>query len=357
MLYQLSNLMPVIINIVLVLLLVLLFCLILHLARKLYGFIRLYTSERVALVVTPPAFDDKVSLATESLFTSTHTLGTSRTLLERILGREFIFTAEIRSTKQTGIQFLMTIDKTKAKALEKLIAAYVPDAKVRREPITQIKSGTKILSYRQAKNYVYPLKPYEFLDTHDPLGYITAAMTKLEDDEQITLLIIYKPVKVKSADRIRLKILKNDAFLPESQNKKNVLNPIFSSINAVLFWFTDAATMTYHQQARSQYNASSAQKDLLYKEQLARGDRPVRTLSYFEHEIIETVSEKLKRPLFKADIRVLVKAKRSNASEYKGGIQSALSLFEVPSYQSLKQVRRPYVKLPQSATPCLDSRC
>ncbi len=342
MLSQLTNIIPVLIKVLIVLLSVLLFCLLLRIARKLYGFICLYTSERVALVVTPPAFDDKVSLATESLFTSTHTLGTSRTILERILGREFIFTAEIRSTKQTGIQFLMTIDKTKAKALEKLITAYVPDAKVQRQPVGQIKNGTKILSYRQAKNYVYPLKPYEFLDTHDPLGYITAAMTKLENDEQITLQIIYKPVRVKSADRIRLKILKNDAFLPESKNKKNLLTPVFSTINDVLFWITDAATMTYHQQAKPQFSASSAQKNLQYKEQLARGDRPVRTLSYFEHEIIETVSEKLKRPLFKADIRVLVKAKRSNVSEYKSGIQSALSLFEVPSYQSLKQVRRPY---------------
>ncbi|HMT56027.1 MAG TPA: hypothetical protein PKD20_04075, partial [Candidatus Saccharibacteria bacterium] len=185
-----------------------------------------------------------------------------------------------------------------------------------------------------------PLKEQEFLDMHDPLSYVTNAMTKLKEDERIMLQLVVRPVRLKSAQVIRNKILRNDAFLPESSSKKFIFSPIVQLINSLLFWVADAASMTYDHQSRSQQSIASARKDIQYKEQIARGDKPVRTLSFFEHEVVESVSEKLKRPLFATDIRIAFNVNRQELKDLKGSIQAALGLFDVPSYQSLKLHRR-----------------
>lgn len=324
--------------------------------RKIYGLLQLYKSKRIALCITPPAFDDKNSIATESLFSAMHALGTSRTLKERMLGREYIYSAEIHSSKQTGIQFFVVADSTKASSLEKLITAYVPDAKVRIEDAIPSAPLSKILSYRQSKSYVYPLKEQEFLDMHDPLSYVTNAMTKLKEDERIMLQLVIKPVRLKSAELIRNKILRNDAFMPESRSKKFVFSPLVQLVNSLLFWVADAASMTYDHQSRSQQSIASARKDLQYKEQIARGDKPVRTLSYFEHEVVESVSEKLKRPLFATDIRIAFKVDKQELKDLKGSIQAALGLFDVPSYQSLKLHRRIHPLIVKLVKVCTERR-
>ena len=324
--------------------------------RKIYGLLQHYKSKRIALCITPPAFDDKNSIATESLFSAMHALGTSRTLKERMLGREYIYSAEIHSSKQTGIQFFVVADSTKASSLEKLITAYVPDAKVQIEDAIPIAPLSKILSYRQSKSYVYPLKEQEFLDMHDPLSYVTNAMTKLKEDERIMLQLVIKPVHLKSAELIRNKILRNDAFMPESRSKKFVFSPLVQLVNSLLFWVADAASMTYDHQSRSQQSIASARKDLQYKEQIARGDKPVRTLSYFEHEVVESVSEKLKRPLFATDIRIAFKVDKQELKDLKGSIQAALGLFDVPSYQSLKLHRRIHPFIVKLVKVCTERR-
>ncbi len=323
--------------------------------RKIYGLLQLYKSKRIALCITPPAFDDKISIATESLFSAMHALG-NRTLKERMLGREYIYSAEIHSSKQTGIQFFVVADSTKASSLEKLITAYVPDAKVRIEDAIPIAPLSKILSYRQSKSYVYPLKEQEFLDMHDPLSYVTNAMTKLKEDERIMLQLVIKPVRLKSAELIRNKILRNDALMPESRSKKFVFSPLVQLVNSLLFWVADAASMTYDHQSRSQQSIASARKDLQYKEQIARGDKPVRTLSYFEHEVVESVSEKLKRPLFATDIRIAFKVDKQELKDLKGSILAALGLFDVPSYQSLKLHRRIHPLIVKLVKVCTDRR-
>lgn len=354
--FQLSNLTPYIIKLLVVVGLLIVITAILYVVRKIYGFAILYKSKRVTLCITPPAFDDKTTIATESLFSAMHALGTSRTLKERILARDYVFSTEIHSSKQTGIQFHIITDTSKSSSLEKLITAYVPDAKVRIEDVVPDAPTSKILSYKQSKSYVYPLKEQEFLDMHDPLSYVTNAMTKLKEDERILLQLVIKPVRLKSAQIIRNKILRNDAFLPESSSKKFIFSPIAQLINGLLFWVADAASMTYDHQTRSQQSISSARKDIRYKEQIARGDKPVRTLSYFEHEVVESVSEKLKRPLFATDIKIAFKVNQQDLKELRGSIQAALGLFDVPSYQSLKLLRRLHPLTRKIVRACTERR-
>ncbi|HMT56246.1 MAG TPA: hypothetical protein PKD20_05235, partial [Candidatus Saccharibacteria bacterium] len=136
--FQLSNLLPILIKLLIVVGLLIASDIILYVVRKIYGLVVLYKSKRVALCITPPAFDDKNSIATESLFSAIHALGTSRTIKDRLLGRDFVFSTEIHSSKQTGIRFYVITDSSKATSLEKLITAYVPDAKVRIEEVIPV---------------------------------------------------------------------------------------------------------------------------------------------------------------------------------------------------------------------------
>lgn len=70
-----------------------------------------------------------------------------------------------------------------------------------------------LLEFTQANHYVLPLMPSQFFDQHDPLSYVTAAMTKLNDNEQATLQLIVTPIKPNDAARLSRRILGNEDIL------------------------------------------------------------------------------------------------------------------------------------------------
>ena len=78
--FQLSSIFPVLVKVLLFVGLLIVIAVVSFVIRKIYGLFQLYKSKRIALCITPPAFDDKNSIATESLFSAMHALGTSRTL-------------------------------------------------------------------------------------------------------------------------------------------------------------------------------------------------------------------------------------------------------------------------------------
>lgn len=301
--------------------------------RFFYSKFYVWRNKRIFIEVTPPAFTDKNNQSTEALFASMYQLGT-QTLLDKLLGHKHVFSAEILSTRQHGIRFLLSAPEERIDVLEKLVDSYVPDAKVKQVDKPTFRPA-RILEYIQARHYAYPLMNHEDLYLNDPLGYITSAMTKLKDKECITYQLILQPVYLRGADILRQKILRNEAFLPNSNVKNSYATPLFSVINKMLFGLADAASMTVNTQPNN-YSVSSAHKDIEYKKQLARGDRPARTLSYFEHELVESVHTKLKRPLLKANLRIVIDANRKDAAKHKKAINSSLGLYTVPKYQSLK---------------------
>ena len=67
---------------------------------------------------------------------------------------------------------------------------------------------------------------------------------------------------------------------------------------------------------------------------ITQHDRPARVLSAFELELMETMHQKITRPLFQVNVRVLIKS--SGASQHVAAFKSALDSYSVPPYQSLK---------------------
>lgn len=307
-------------------------------ARKLTNLIRQLHTKYVLLEVTPTAFDDKSMEATSALFSALHSLGSARTLREKLLGIRHSFSVEILSTQVGGIRYIIRTPEHKSKTVQKTIRSYMNNARVNViEDYLAENLQQTTLRFGAKKNYTYPLRSHEELTNHDPIGYITAALTQLNDDELIAMQIVFEPHKPWSASRTRNKILRNDTYLPNASNKLAWLRVAAKIINKINFGIMDAMSAGFH--PTETYPKTYSQADRQFDRQMtvARGERPVRQLSYFEHEVVESISEKLKQPLFRSDVRFIVcSANRTRIKEHRETIQSAMGLYEVPKYQGFK---------------------
>lgn len=292
------------------------------------------------LEVTPPSRTDRAPIATSQLFSALHGLGLSQRWYEWLLGIKSSFALEIVSSRKDGIRFMVRVPASKAKTLERSIISYVPDVKVKavKDYLPVASKQTKVFSFRQTKHFAFPLAEHEKLDSHDPVGYLTNAMTKLQDNELMSIQYVITPMRNRQAERLRNKILHNEDLLAALDKKSSALPSVTTAINTVLFGLLEGVGSAYHGSSKLQYQ--SAQRDLEYKKQVAKNIKPVRTLSYFEHELVESIHRKLSQPLFHTEIRALVAANsKEEMRQRRSNIVSALNLLNVPKYQALKAQR------------------
>ena len=311
---------------------------VLFIVRKIYLFLYLRKRPTTLLELTPPARGDKTPEATGQLLLSIFSLLSTQTLLEGLLGRKDLISLEIVSTRSGGIRYLINCHEKHAQNIEQLIASYLPEVKVARvdDYVSSIdKKRSRIYEFRQKSHFAYPLKSYDQLEAHDPMAYITNAMTKLGDNELLAYQLIVQPTVSREADLLIRKIMTNDNLIPKlSRSSVPMFTFITRFINSVLFGVLDTVTDIFHGSSRETY--ASNRRDIEYKKQVAKGIRPVRTLSYFEHEQVEAISEKLQQPIFHVDVRVLIKTdtKQERVSRRKS-ITAALGLYATPKYQRL----------------------
>ncbi len=308
---------------------------------RFYGWIR---QEAVYLELTPPSRTDRASQATQQLFAALHGMGMSRRWRDRLLMRQSLFAFEIVSTKSEGIRFLVRISREDAGTLERTIAAYLPEVKVA-SVNEQIKLNpskkSRIVEFRQKQHFAFPLQNHETLEIEDPIAYITSAMTKLAPSERMVYQMVVTPVHVPQADTLSHKILSNEDLLPRLKGNRSYASPITTAINSLLFGLIGAVGNLVHGPSKSDYR--SAQKDLEYQKQVAKRLKPARTLSYFEHELVESIHQKLAEPLFRVELRVLLDcADKQEILQRQKSLESALSLFNVPRYQGLTRKGRCY---------------
>jgi hypothetical protein len=293
----------------------------------------------ICLELTPLAWSDKTPEATSQLFLSLHSLNDSQHLLDKIFGRQVIISLEITSSRAKGIRYIIECDSTREPVIKHMIASYMPDVKVKKVENILAAQNTKldrVYEYRQSKHFAYPLKDYLSLDSHDPISYITSAMTKLDDGEYITFQIVMQPSHIRGISELNNKIMTNSDLLPNlGGSKMTIFFQITNVINNLMFGIVDMLTMSYHGPSDSNYR--SQQKDLEYKSQVSKRIKPARTLSFFEQELIESIHRKLEQPLFRADIRLLVQAaSKQKLLTRKMGIESALNLYSVEKNQKLR---------------------
>ena len=152
--------------------------------------------DTVWLEITPPANIAKTPEATEQLFSVIHGARAARQLKDRLYNRSPVMSFEIVSTRRDGIRYLLQVEKTRSKNTQKVITSYIPDSKVK-EIEREISEVDRIIEFKETGHYVLPLTLTSVFEQHDPLSYVTGAMTKLGDDEEISLQIVATPVRLR----------------------------------------------------------------------------------------------------------------------------------------------------------------
>jgi hypothetical protein len=289
--------------------------------------------DMVWLELTPPSSVEKTPEATEQLFSVIHGARAARPLKDRLLHRSPVMSFEITSTRIDGIRYLIHVEKSRSKNIQKVITSYIPDSKVR-VVLAKTTSNSSVIEFKETGHYVLPITLTSAFEQHDPLAYITGAMTKLSDGERITLQILAKPVQLREAISLSHKILGNENILEQVQGKQLSIfgrfAKLLSNTTTGMTAFTSEVYMgtTY---GYKDYYASKSKQNQMHD---TRHDRPSRTLSAFELELMETMHKKVTQPLFQVNLRIIIEGE--NANEHISALKSGLDGFSVPPYQSLK---------------------
>lgn len=291
--------------------------------------------DTVWLEITPPANIAKTPEATEQLFSVIHGARAARQLKDRLYNRSPVMSFEIVSTRKDGIRYLLQVEKSRSKNTQKAITSYIPDSKVK-EVEREIGEVDKIIEFKETGHYVLPLTLTSVFEQHDPLSYVTGAMTKLGDNEEIALQIVATPVRLREADMLSHKILGNENILQQVSGKQLTLLGRFTNIfGKASSGLTDLAGEVYMGTTfghKDYYNSKS--RAVQQQARITTHDRPARTLSAFELELMETMHQKVTRPLFQVNLRALVKS--PDAKQHIIALRSALDGYSVPPYQSIK---------------------
>jgi len=307
---------------------------ILSLGFRLLQWRRALQRKTIWLELTPPAHTVRTARSTQELFSIIHGYRASRSFKDKLLHREVILSFEVVSTRQHGIRYFVQVDKRLAASLFQSITSYLPDIKVAEVAAPKQETDRSIMEFKQTKHYAFPLAEHAALDQHDPVAYLTGMMTKLTTDESIGFQVILTPVQLREASTLARKILGNEDLLSHlSGHRVPFWSQVTELINGVLFGVADSIGEVYHGSTRQSYDSSRANYEGL---QVAKRQRPSRTLSAFELEIMESMHLKLNQPLFRVSIRISVDADNPEVVQEKlQAIKSSLQSYSTPPYQTL----------------------
>jgi len=286
------------------------------------------------LELTPPASINKTPEATEQLFSVIHGMYAARNIRDRLLKRSPVLSFEITSTKKSGIRYLIQVENSYSQSLQKAVAAYIPDAKVK-EIELENQAINHVLDFKETGHYIFPLIMTSTIEQHDPLGYITSSMTRLDESESITMQLVITPIKLREARKLARNIFNNENVLDKAYSSNFVIFQKFSSILSKILWgVADIVTETYHGSSSSSYKVNSYGQDIKNKQEIYTRQKPARTLSAFELELMKSMHSKVTQPLFQTNLRILITSEHSK--DHVGGFRSALDGYSIPLYQALK---------------------
>ncbi len=301
---------------------------------SLISFLRARSQDTVFLAVTPPSFSHKTPLATEQLTRMLQSLIAGCTLKDRLTLRYRVASLELVSTRTDGIRFIFGLPKEDAPVFTQQLTAYLPDVTVKEvsDPVASLQTGRQYFKeFKQVRHFAYPLASNDTLAQHDPIAYITSAMTRPRPNEHVVYQIVLSATYPRSVTRIRNKLaLGQDPNLYGSATPLPVL---------VLLWFIKLPFKIF----TLVFGAIGAMLAPSYdtpKYATARQARLNQQPAYLQtsatKELFGTFSDKLAQPLFRASIRAVVASDDDyTAKQTMVGISSAMASYHVPGYQSL----------------------
>ncbi|HET7302724.1 MAG TPA: type IV secretion system DNA-binding domain-containing protein [Candidatus Saccharimonadales bacterium] len=307
--------------------------LIIFIVLKYFNFRWAVNRKRVSFEITPPANSDQFSESNQKFFNALHGLGQSKSIGERILGRNNFMCFEILSSKEKGIRFVATVAEQDTESLKHAVKSYIPDAKLNVVKSKPNNSKADYLIFKQSGHYAYPLLDQGRIQDHDPISYLTGSLTGLANDEFMTVQLVLKPARIRGAKSLANRMLRNEEIV-QSIGRANTtgLIKVFGLISDLLFSVADGVADATSGPVRAKQKDSVA----THKQQSVNNLKPVRSLSEFEQELAREVHAKLSQPLFYADLRVSVVGSRQSFVERRQSLRDWAALFNLSTYQALK---------------------
>lgn len=301
---------------------------------SLISFLRARTQYTVYLAVTPPSFSHKTPLATEQLTHILQSLIASRSLKDRLTLRRRIASLELISTRKDGIRFIFGLPKEDAPVFMQQLTAYLPDVTVKEvsDPLAGLQAERQCLKeFKQVRHFAYPLASNDTLAQHDPIAYITSAMTRPRPDEHVAYQIVLSAIYPHSATRIR-----NKLTLGQDPNLYGSAVPVPVRIllwlvklpfRIITFVFGLVGAMLAPSYDMPKYAAAR---------QARLSQQPTYLQTPATKELFSKFSGKLAQPLFRASIRTVVASDDIyTAKQTMAGLSSAMASYQVPGYQAL----------------------
>jgi hypothetical protein len=254
---------------------------------------RSQTAKHYSIIeLRPQRNSNKTPLATKHLIKQLHELNSTYSWKNNILGRSNSFSLEIISTRDLGIRFLVRISSDKVEAFKRQLAAFMPSVRFKEveDYITlDLIEGqyTSLMEFKQAGHFAFPLATHDSLKEHDPIAYLTGAMTKLQPNELIAYQLVLSPSVVRKARTMSNKIASgNELSLigGDSLSLAGIIRLLLRTLELSLktINYLSGGKQTKRSNGHESYRSSSANQSLI------------------------SVQTKLSQPLFRASLRTLV---------------------------------------------------
>lgn len=289
------------------------------------------------LELTPPANIARTPQATIELFNVIHGFNGSRSIKEKLLNHPVVISFEIASNRQQGVRFLVQVESQHVESLRQTVIAYLPQIKVAEIDALEA-DAERIIEFKESGHYAFPLSSVDSLSQSDPVAYLTNAMTNLEPDESMHIQLIIEPVRINEALLLARRILGNEDLLRRLNTKRLPLwDKSIGAVNTVFMGTMDLVGETIAGTPSSKQSYYGHDRSHFEKIQVMKHEKPARTLSTFEQELMQTMHNKLNQPLFRVNLRAAVKMNdATNTRQRITAIKTSLNAYSVPSYQTLK---------------------
>lgn len=265
------------------------------------------SKQKYSILEVKPSYKSlKSAFSTEKLFTILHTIQRPYSLIDRILGIKRSMSFELISTKEDGIRYIIRLPEEYIEIVKKALLAYVPSIEIN-EINDYLPSYNENVTVRQLKlhnSYIFPLQEQSVLKEFDPIGYLTAQMTKLEQDELIVVQIINTAVSASTHSKVIGQIRTLKQMLLNNED-------ISGKLQTGFVWFL---LKIFYPSKKKRFSELSTSKQASYK----------------------SVEDKINQPLYETTIRLLVKSdNKQNSYKRIKGLLSSFETFTSPS-QSIK---------------------
>jgi hypothetical protein len=202
---------------------------------------KLMSRPQVILEVNPLRITEQSPFTTEQLFNMIHGLARQVSRVYRIFNVSKNYAFEIVSTKESGIRYLIRVDKSDVELIEKSLLSYLPGLVVKKTddyiPVDLESKPHRISEFKLSNHFVLPLKKQESLDKHDPIAYMTGSMTKLSKNELIAFQLVVSPTNKRRVPDIKRisKLIYSRNDLVVNINDRDQKHPWLITVRKILY--------------------------------------------------------------------------------------------------------------------------